>query len=517
MIQTFLFNVVKTKVADPEFTGTVESLSRENKHIVLETEDDALIECIIKWLSMYNKTVQQKIMEKVVKQETEEEEVEVEVEVEVEEEQKEPQEPTVPPPTTVSMERQTDDSFLSETEAGSSSQKQEPVPPEGSGQTEVSGEQQTDIQKDDTAPKPETAKRLYYGADITGNEGDSVFRKLSKCFSDGYPGEWAGFYNQGYPASSQHQHMFWHAKYRKTMTPHQDHWYTNTDDQLMEEYIARHKDELPLKEPEDIKNSCEYSCSDPRLHRQQEHSEKAATEAEGRIEDDFKTLTTVLECCVENHKALPYCIVLQCLASRYLGRGMFDPTYYDEPHPYRSPPRFSLMFWNLENWCRTRFSQCPLPERLQKFAPHIDYELNSEHEKFGDKPQFNNYFINVIKNLGAHLLMNCEAGSLYPHKALLEEERFTTCFMAARLGKGGYVRQIAGYNTSDDDTRVRYVSWAIFEVYWGKTKHRNTEIEEPLTRGRMNMCRVCVCLPRRTEACLRFSRHHRRVHCAHGL
>jgi hypothetical protein len=284
----------------------------------------------------------------------------------------------------------------------------------------------------------------------------------------------------------------------------------------MEEYIARHKDELPLKELEDIKNSCEYSCSDRRLHRQQEHSEKAATEAEGRIEDDFKTLTTVSECYVENHKALPYCIVLQCLASRYLGRGMFDPIYYDEPHPYRSPPRFSLIFWNLENWCRTRFSQCPLPERLQKFAPHIDYELNSEHEKFGDKPQFNNYFINVIKNLGAHLLMNCEAGSLY-HKALLEEERFTTCFMAARLGKGGYVRQIAGYNTSDDDTRVRYVSWAIFEVYWGKTKHRNTEIEEPLTRGRMNMCRVCVCLPRRTEACLRFSRHHRGVHCAHGL
>ena len=270
---------------------------------------------------MYNKTVQQKIMEKVVKQETKEEEEEevVEVEVEVENEQKEPQEPTVPPPTTVSMECQTDDSFLSETKAGSSSQKEEPVPVplEGSAQTEVSGEQQTDIQKDDTAPKPETAKRLYYGADITGNEDDSVFRKLSKCFSDGYPGEWASFYNQGYPASSHHQHMFWHAKYRKTMAPHQDHWYTNTDDQLMEEYIARHKDELPLKELEDIKNSCEYSCSGPRLHRQQEHSEKAATEAEGRIEDDFKTLTTVLECYVENHKALPYCIVLQCLASRW--------------------------------------------------------------------------------------------------------------------------------------------------------------------------------------------------------
>ena len=235
----------------------------------------------------------------------------------------------------------------------------------------------------------------------------------------------------------------------------------------------------------------------------------------------------VLECYVEDHQVLPYCTVLQCLAYRYLGGGMFNPTFYDETHPYWSSPQFSLMFWNLGNWRRTRFSQCPLPERLHKFAPHIDYTIDSENEKFGNKPQFNNYFINVVKNLGAHLLMNCEAGSLYPHKELLEDARFAPCFIdyhdlmvAARLGKDGYVRQIAGYNTGEGDTRVRYVSWAIFEVYWGKTKNRDTEIEEPLSRGRMNMCRVCVCLPRRTrrtEACLRFSRDHRGEHCAHGL
>jgi hypothetical protein len=97
--------------ADPEFKGTVESLSRENKHIILETEDDDLVECTIKWLSMYNKTVQKKILERVVKEETKEEEKE---EVEVEEEQQEPAEPTVPPPTMVSMECQTDDSYLKE-------------------------------------------------------------------------------------------------------------------------------------------------------------------------------------------------------------------------------------------------------------------------------------------------------------------------------------------------------------------------------------------------------------------
>ena len=97
----------------------------------------------------------------------------------------------------------------------------------GFAETEESGEPQAepqaDLQQDDTAPKPEPAKRLYYGADITGNEDDSGFRKLAECFTDGYHVEWAGFYNQGYPASSQHRHMFWHVKYRTTMAPHQDH------------------------------------------------------------------------------------------------------------------------------------------------------------------------------------------------------------------------------------------------------------------------------------------------------
>ena len=156
---------------------------------------------------------------------------------------------------------------------------------------------------------------------------------------------------------------------------------------------------------------------------------------------------------------------------------MLDPTYTDEEHPYRSSPQFSLMFWNLGNWCRKRFDKCPLPERLQKFAPHIDYNIDAEQVQIGDdKPQYNNYFINAIKNLGAHLFMNCEAGSLYPYRRRLEEAKITTCLndyhdlmVAARIGKEGYIKQIAGYNTSEDDTRIWCVSWAIFEVSWGKT------------------------------------------------
>ena len=95
--------------------------------------------------------------------------------------------------------------------------------------------------------------------------------------------------------------------------------------------------------------------------------------------------------------------------------------------------------------------------------------------------------------------MNCEASSIYPHRACLEEAQMQTCFndyhdlmVAARIGKDGYIRQIAGYCTDENDTRVRQVPLAIFEVSWGKTKHRETGEVEDLTRARMTMTRVCV-------------------------
>ena len=79
--------------------------------------------------------------------------------------------------------------------------------------------------------------------------------------------------------------------------------------------------------------------------------------------------------------------------------------------------------------------------------------------------------------------------------------------VAARIGKDGYIRQIAGYCTDENDTRVRQVSWAIFEVPWGKTKQRDTDEIADLTRARIKMTRVCVCvcLSRWTEVCIRLT------------
>ena len=197
----------------------------------------------------------------------------------------------------------------------------------------------------------------------------------------------------------------------------------------MEAYIARHKDEYPLSLLEDLRKDAAYGFAGPRLHlRARESVERLTHEAEKRFVDDFQTLSLslVLTDYVEQHGCLSYCVVLQCLASRYLRAGVVDPEFLDKDHPYRSSPQFSLMFWNLG---RSRFNKCPLPEKLQKFETHIKYEIDRGHEKVGDKPQFNNYFINVVKNLGAHLFVNCEAQSLYPHRSLLEEEQFKTCML----------------------------------------------------------------------------------------
>ena len=117
-------------------------------------------------------------------------------------------------------------------------------------------------------------------------------------------------------------------KYRETSEPHKDHWYTDSDKQLMETYIARHKDEYPLSLLEDLRKEAAYGCSDPRLHlRAREQADRLTEEAEKRLEDDFQTLSLVLTACVEQHGVLPYCVVLQCFASRFLGAGVIAPSF----------------------------------------------------------------------------------------------------------------------------------------------------------------------------------------------
>jgi len=183
-------------------------------------------------------------------------------------------------------------------------------------------------------------------------------------------------------------------------------------------------------------------------------------EASNRHKNDFESLHDIIDDYIQDHGVIPYCIILQLLAMRYLGAGLIDRDFVDKDYPYRSSVSFSCMFWNLGKWQRSLMSKNPLPEHLEKYRNHIDFELDSEHRKIGDRPMYNNFFVNVVKNLKAHLFMNCEAGSIYDHRARLEEGGFSVCFtdyqdlmVAARIGKNRSVN---------------------------------------LTRGRMSMHRVCV-------------------------
>eukprot|EP00435_Cladocopium_sp_Y103_P018719 s3220_g4.t1 len=116
-----------------------------------------------------------------------------------------------------------------------------------------------------------------------------------------------------------------------------------------------------------------------------------------------------------------------------------------------------------------------------------------------ERPVFNNYFVTAIKNLGAHIFLNCEASTIYPYKEEFLYGGWTYAFndcndllCMARVGKGGYVQRMAGYDSEEGDTRERYVSCAIFEVKFGWTVDRSTHQEEELTHARLHMVRACV-------------------------
>ena len=173
-----------------------------NKQLILEIDNSSLIDCTVQWLNMLDKDLQQKIVDRVsnvVKAEEEEAEEEHVRDHEF------TKEPVVPPATKVSTETQTDPQQKSE-ELGSSHQREEPASSVGSQRREGTEEQKKYINADDTAPEQKPVTMDYYGQDISGNETDSILRKLKNRFKDSCHGDWAGFYNQCFPALPQSRH-----------------------------------------------------------------------------------------------------------------------------------------------------------------------------------------------------------------------------------------------------------------------------------------------------------------------
>ena len=149
-------------------------MTPENKQLILEIDNSALIDCTVQRMMMPNKDLQEKIVQRistVIKEEDVDDQ-----DVDDQDDQDISKEPAVPPAKMVSIETQTDFPEQSE-QPGSSHQREEPASSVGSQQREGTEEAKKDINADDTAPEKKPVTMDYYGQQISGNETGSILKK----------------------------------------------------------------------------------------------------------------------------------------------------------------------------------------------------------------------------------------------------------------------------------------------------------------------------------------------------
>ena len=106
----------------------------------------------------------------------------------------------------------------------------------------------------------------------------------------------------------------------------------------------------------------------------------------------------------------------------------------------------TVLFWNLGNWQRGINFRVPSDLEYQ----NLFYKEERPDTYPDHVPENNNLFLQMIKNLRAHIVLNCEATTLLPFREYLEKHHWTLCFndatdlcCLARAGLGG---QIGGPN-----------------------------------------------------------------------
>ena len=175
-----------------------------------------------------------------------------------------------------------------------------------------------------------------------------------------------------------------------------------------------------------------------------------------------------------------------------------------------SSKSLTTLMWNLGNWRRGMNWRLPSVVDEDKI-----YCKEHRKEKFPDHvEENNNLFLQMLKNLRAHIMLVCEAGTLEPHQKYLQDHGWSLCFNdakdlcgLARLGKDGSIVQIGG--PKDDNVWSgpnRKISFGIFEICWGLAIDRETyassstgyfdrnTVQEfvDMERARMKVTRVCV-------------------------
>jgi hypothetical protein len=236
------------------------------------------------------------------------------------------QEPDIPPPEHVSQKVQDEEKKKAD-QHGSSPSGEVPSAPTSSASAEAGGAS--------AKAKPEPKKLTYYGYDITGNEEDSILRRLQECHE--YPDceHWAGFYNHGFPAYAPQRHMFWHKQWR-VHEDHKDAWFTPTEDQMMATYIYLYKNLKVEDELEDIRKLARYNCSDPRMSlRQRRNVQRLSKLAETKWREDWDKIDEALQDYIEINEKIPYISIHKVLAASFLGASFVDPEERDDEHPFR--------------------------------------------------------------------------------------------------------------------------------------------------------------------------------------
>ena len=95
----------------------------------------------------------------------------------------------------------------------------------------------------------------------------------------------------------------------------------------------------------------------------------------------------------------------------------------------RSSKSLSVLFWNLGNWsCGTNFK---VPSNVE--YNNLFYKEEKPAEYPDHVPEANNLFIQMVRNLRAHIVFNCEASSLLPYRTYLEKYGWTLCFLMMQL------------------------------------------------------------------------------------
>ena len=175
-----------------------------------------------------------------------------------------------------------------------------------------------------------------------------------------------------------------------------------------------------------------------------------------------------------------------------------------------SSKSLTTLMWNLGNWRRGMNWRLPSVVDEDKI-----YYKEHRKEKFPDHvEENNNLFLQMLKNLRAHIMLVCEAGTLEPHQKYLQDHGWSLCFndakdlcVLARLGKDGSIVQIGG--PKDENVWSgpnRKISFGIFEICWGLAIDRETYSSSStgyfdrntvqdfvdMERAKMKVTRVCV-------------------------